>query len=239
MDLRFNILVETQPTESTCGPTCLNAIYKHFGSGEALEKTICEIPELAEGGTLGVSLGIHALSRGFQVTIYSHNLSVFDPTWFALSPKQMSLKLKAQGQVVSKPEKVRMASKLYRQFVDQGGRVELRTLSPDSIYEILAKGYPFITGLSSTYLYRSIREYGQESIDDDVQGYPQGHFVVVAGMSNDKTQALICDPLESNPAQLGQIYSVSTIELINSILIGVITYDANIIEITPKQEVPP
>ena len=32
--------------------------------------------------TLAVLLGCHALRRGYEATIYTFNLQVFDPTWF-------------------------------------------------------------------------------------------------------------------------------------------------------------
>ena len=40
---------------------------------------------------------------------------------------------------------------------------------------------PILTGLSSTYLYRSAREFGADGTPDDIRGHPAGHFVVIAG----------------------------------------------------------
>lgn len=78
--LDFRIL--PQPTETTCGPTCLHAVYRYHGGRASLDTIIDEIPYFEEGGTLAVMLGINALKRGYKAKIYTYNLHMFDPTWF-------------------------------------------------------------------------------------------------------------------------------------------------------------
>ena len=78
--LEFDI--QPQPDNTTCGPTCLHALYRFHGDEMELEQTIAEVPKLEEGGTLAVLLGCHALARGFDAHIITCNLQVFDPTWF-------------------------------------------------------------------------------------------------------------------------------------------------------------
>ena len=80
MHLRLEIL--PQPDQFTCGPTCLQAVYRYFGDSVPLPKVIDEIPQLEDGGTLAVVMACHALARGYQATIYTYNVHVFDPTWF-------------------------------------------------------------------------------------------------------------------------------------------------------------
>jgi len=46
---------------------------------------------------------------------------------------------------------------------------------------------------------------------------------------------LVADPLHDNPAFGGQYYRVDVGRLIASILLGIVTYDANLLIITPKQ----
>jgi ABC-type bacteriocin/lantibiotic exporter with double-glycine peptidase domain len=55
----FDIL--PQPDDSTCGPTCLHAIYRYFGDEVPLDQVIREVPSLHSGGTLAVMLRNHAL----------------------------------------------------------------------------------------------------------------------------------------------------------------------------------
>ncbi len=236
MPIHFPVKIKPQPTESSCGSTCLQAIYTYHKRSIPLEKIMSEIIELKTGGVLGAQLGIHALDLGYRAKIYTHNLRVFDPTWFNLSRDQILQKLSLQIDV-NKSERITIASALYHEFISKGGEVLLETLSPNFLRDLLQANGPIITGLSSTYLYRSKREYGPNCDYDDVQGEPQGHFVVITGISQDGQTSLVADPHEHNPVAEGQTYSVSTIELINSILVGVITYDANLIVIQdPKTE---
>lgn len=54
-----------QPDDTTCGPTCLHAVYSYFGDALDLSTVIGEVQTLEEGGTLAVLLGLHALRRGY------------------------------------------------------------------------------------------------------------------------------------------------------------------------------
>src|SRR5215204_786038 len=78
----FQLDMLPQPNDETCGSTCLQAIYKYYDDYIDLDELIMEIPTLESGGTLAVVLGMHALERGYDATIYTYNLQVFDPTWF-------------------------------------------------------------------------------------------------------------------------------------------------------------
>ena len=71
-----------QPDDTTCGPTCLHAVYGYYGDEAELDQVIQETVRLEHGGTLALLLGCHALRRGYQATIYTYHLQVFDPTWF-------------------------------------------------------------------------------------------------------------------------------------------------------------
>ncbi len=46
----------------------------------------------------------------------------------------------------------------------------------------------------------------------------------------------LSDPMEPNPLGKGQIYSVSFTRLINSIMLGIVTYDANLLVIEPRKK---
>src|SRR5512144_2563261 len=75
--------IQPQPDETTCGPTCLHAIYTYWGEKENLGDVISRTRKLEQGsGTFAVFLACDALRKGYQATIYTYNLTVFDPTWF-------------------------------------------------------------------------------------------------------------------------------------------------------------
>lgn len=233
-DLDFNIPLHPQPTDTTCGPTCLHGIYQHQGLGMPLEEVIRRIRYNKGGGTLGVNLAIHALKNGFDAKIITHNLNVFDPTWFRLNRDQMVVKLFKQSRK-KRNTKIIESSERYLELLSLGGEIGYEELSPINLYRLLENHGPVICGLSATYLYWSKRERNKPIVYDDVKGYPQGHFVILSGMKGDLSEVEITDPLKNNPLKKGQQYNMGTQHFINSILIGVITYDANIIILTRKK----
>ena len=82
MEARIALDILSQPDETTCGPTCLHAVYRYYRDDISLKQVISEAHLLEGGGTLEVLLACHALRRGYRATIYTYNLQVFDPTWF-------------------------------------------------------------------------------------------------------------------------------------------------------------
>ena len=60
----LQIPIKQQPDETTCGPTCLHAIYEYYGDPVSLDSVIEEVVQFDDGGTIGAYLGIHALERG-------------------------------------------------------------------------------------------------------------------------------------------------------------------------------
>jgi len=83
MKKRISIAILPQPTEVSCGPTCLQAIYDYYNEEVLLRQIIEEIPAFEPGGgTLAVQLACHALKKGYRATIYTYNLLMFDPIWF-------------------------------------------------------------------------------------------------------------------------------------------------------------
>ncbi len=221
-----------QPDDTTCGPTCLHAIYRYFGREVPLSQLIRSVPRLPTGGTLGVLLAIDALRRGYRATIHSYNLQVFDPTWFRLPPTQLAAKLTAQ-QKVRRSEKLKLASAAYVEFLELGGQLHFEPISGALIRRQLNRDLPILTGLSSTYLYQAMREYGPDDEDDDLRGNPSGHFVVLCGYDRKARLVEIADPLESNPHSPTRRYAIDINRVMSSILLGVLTYDANLIILEP------
>ncbi len=219
-----------QPDDTTCGPTCLQAVYAYHGDDVPLQDLINEVPKLKTGGTLGVLLGIDALRRGYHATLYTYNLHVFDPTWFDLPPEDLVERLAEQARV-KHSSKLRTACRGYMRFLRLGGQLKFDVLRPSLLRRYLNQNLPILTGLSSTYLYQSIREHGEHDLEDDVRGFPQGHFVVLCGYDRKKRNVLVADPLESNPHSPSRRYSVSLDRVLASILLGVLTYDGNLLVI--------
>jgi hypothetical protein len=227
--------IQAQPDEVTCGPTCLHALYGYYGDDIPLKEVIQSVKQLKAGGTLAVMLGNHALNRGYAAHIYTYNLNVFDPTWFKESPKKMISFLEQQMKFKSKRRKLQVASKAYIKFLQSGGKIHYSELDDNLIKSYLKKGIPILTGLSATYLYSTAREIPQFDIYDSIKGEPAGHFVVITGYDEEKNCVYVADPMEPNPLGKGQVYNVDFTRLINSIMLGIVTYDANLLIVEPKK----
>ncbi len=89
--------------------------------------------------------------------------------------------------------------------------------------------------MSATYLYNEPREL-PDSIPDDIRGLPQGHFVVLSGYDSKERTVHIADPFELNPIRKGEnLYDVDLERVLCSIMLGILTYDANLLVIQPRE----
>ncbi len=224
--------IRPQPNDETCGPTSLHAVYQYYSDFISLEDVIDEVKSLKTGGTLGVMLGNHALKRGYSARLITYDLQMFDPTWFQ-SGISLEAKLKEQLEYKTS-KKFRTATNAYLKFLQGGGEIVFEELTSRLIKGILEEGTPILTGLSATYLYNCSREIPETNEYHDLKGKPAGHFVVIRGFDPVKRLVYIADPLESNPISETQYYLVNIRRLINAILLGIVTYDANLLIIKPK-----
>lgn len=227
----FHLDILAQPDDFTCGPTCLHAIYRHYGLHLPLAELVAGIKKLPSGGTADVFLGIDALRRGYRATIHTFNIRLFDPTWFR---PEVDLAAKLRAQAAWKGGERPVLAQLtaaYLEFLALGGTVLLTDLTGDFIRRHLQRGVPLLTGLSSTFLYRHMREYGDDDHDDDVRGEPQGHFVVLCGYRSGVRTVLVADPYEENPLSPSHHYEVPLTRAIGAIMLGVLTHDASLLVI--------
>jgi len=222
-----------QPDDATCGPTCLHAVYQFHGDDIPLDQVIREVTHLETGGTLAVLLAIHALRRGYRATTYAYNLRVFDPTWFQGKNIDIAARLRKQIEAKHDP-RVRYTSERYLEYLSLGGKLRFEDLTPALIRRHLKRDLPILTGLSSTYLYSCARESGVKQLSaDDVGGEPVGHFVVLSGYDVVRRQVLVADPLQVDPDFRTQHYWVAMQRLLGAVLLGVLTYDGNLLVLEP------
>lgn len=236
METRLHLNILPQPDDNTCGPTCLQAVYQYYGDDIALDQVIDEVASLDGGGTLAVMLGCHALRRGYRSTIYTFDLQVFDPTWFQPPAVNMIERLEKQLTVKSAP-KLHTVTHAYLDFLRRGGQIRFEDLSASLIRSLLKRANPVLAGLSATFLYRTARELeiNHKLVYDDIRGEPTGHFVVLCGYDMVSRQALVADPLHPNPLSRTQVYPVNINRLTLAIMLGSITYDANLLVIHPSE----
>jgi len=232
--------IQRQPDDETCGPTSLHAIYQYYGLDLPLEEIIKGVDRSLSGGTLTPMLGKHALQHGFQASIYVYNLNLFDLTWFHnghVDNDFLMEKLEAQMHYRNDPFITKATLALF-DYLKLGGKICSNSLNVDLLKKYFKRKIPILTALSATYLYRSARERFTpegKSVYDDIRGEPCGHFVVLCGYDATKRLVVVADPHAENPLFRNNYYKVSINRLINSIMLGVLTYDANLLIIEPKE----
>lgn len=236
MESKLYLDILPQPDDITCGPTCLHAVYRYFGLEMPLAKVISEVGSVDGGGTLAVYLGLHALDNGFSAKLYTYNLQMFDPTWF--TPSTVVLKEKLEEQLAYKQgRKFTQATKAYTDFLARGGFIRFDDLTSSLLRKYLVKNKPILVGLSATYLYKCAREkaVGNRLLYDDIQGEPTGHFVLLSGYDQLTRTVWIADPLKPNPVSESAQYSIDINHLVCAIMLGILTFDANLLIIEPKK----
>jgi hypothetical protein len=235
MTAKLYLDILPQPNNITCGPTCLHAIYRYFGDEISLHQVVTEVPQIATGGTLAVYLAVHALQRGYNATIYSYNLQIFDPTWASARSEEIAEKLKLQASFQKGDPGLEVATEGYLEFLELGGELRFEVLTAGLIRRYLKRSLPVLSGLSATYLYNSAREYseGNDLIFDDIRGKSMGHFVVLAGYDKQDRTVLIADPFLPNPVSSGQYYRVNILRLVCAIMLGTLTFDGDLLIIKP------
>lgn len=228
MENSLTLDIQPQPDDTTCGPTCLQAVYRYYGDGTPLAQVIAEVGSLEGGGTLEVLLACHALRRGYRATIYTYNLQIFDPSWFGSPLVDLEDKLRRQLAAKKEP-KLTIATRAYLEFLSLGGIIRFQDLTASLLRKYLKQGKPILCGLSATYLYHCAREHGLPADYNDIKGLPSGHFVILCGYNHEKRTVLVADPLRQNPTGAGQHYEVTMERLVGAILLGILTYDGNLL----------
>jgi hypothetical protein len=227
----LDIPIPHQADDWSCGAVCLHAAYQFLGVEVSLHTLREALPRTESGGTLAAFLGLDALRRGFKASIYTFNLQVFDPTWFY---GEVDLRARLVAQSAARSDRtVQQATTGYLDFLALGGQVRHQELDRPLLTALLGKG-PVIAGLSGTYLHRLPREVGTLQTDfDDLRGHPVGHFVVLRGYDGTAETVHISDPWHDSPRFPGGQYAVPSDHLIGAIMLGTMTYDANLLCLGP------
>lgn len=231
---KLDVTVSKQPDDESCGITCLQAIYNHYGVETTLEDLKSRIEHWQTGGTVSVNLARNALGMGFAAEIYTYNVKIFDPTWKGLDAKELERKLK-QRQRKIRSKKQKKVIGFYLDFLRKGGTLRFDDLD-EALFDRLfgdARPKPIICGLSATYLYQTSRETA-DNVEDDIVGQPVGHFVVVSGWDSRSRTVTISDPLRKNPISETGIYRLPFTKFSNAVMLGILTYDENLLVISRK-----
>ena len=127
-------------------------------------------------------------------------------------------------------EKLQTASRGYLEFLALGGQLRFTDLTRRLIREYLGRSIPILTGLSATYLYRSMREYGPER---RARRYPRRARRPFrrALRIRIRPSARCWSPIPCcrtrSPTRITMKIDVDRV--ICAILLGILTYDANLL----------
>lgn len=231
--LKLEVAMSKQPDDESCGITCLSAIYGYYHHPVTLDALRGQIEHWRTGGTVGVNLARHALGSGFEVELYTYNIKIFDPTWKNLSPQEMEKKLKLRARKV-RGKKQKKVIGFYLDFLRRGGVLKFDDLDESLMDRLFKAKRPILCGLSATYLYQNMRETADNQ-ENDIVGQPVGHFVVVSGWDAAAHSVIINDPLRKNPISETGTYSLPFTKFSNAVMLGILTYDENLLVIWKKQ----
>ena len=71
-----------------------------------------------------------------------------------------------------------------------------------------------------------------------MRGESNGHFVVLTGYRKEDRRVLIANPLKPNPIAHSPYYSVEIYRLVCAIVLGIFTYDGNLLIIEKRKRSP-
>jgi hypothetical protein len=233
MEIELPVRIDRQPDYTTCGPTALHAIYRYYDDPIDLPTVIRETEKLPGGGTLGVHLSVHALSRGYEVDTWLCSVKHMDPTWFQ-KPTDIAAKLRErlEAKGLTMDPRYGPAGEAAQRYLELGGKLVWGDLTPELLSNAIGEGTPLLTGTNGTYLYQCSRE--TEKGPDDIRGEAFGHFIVLCGYRSGDNSVAVADPLLDNPAHGTKYYRASVWRLIGAIFLGVGSDDGNLIRIRPK-----
>ena len=121
----------------------------------------------------------------------------------------------------------------YLDFLKKGGVLKFDDLDEALFTRLFKERHPIICGLSATYLYQQMRET-PDNQEDDIIGQPVGHFVVVSGWDPQSRTVTIQDPLRKNPLSESGTYKLPFTKFSNAVMLGILTYDENLLVIQAK-----
>lgn len=132
-------------------------------------------------GTFMPYLGLYAMNAGFKSTITTHNINVFDPTWFKLSTKEINSKLERRSKEKDVPHEYQKESVAYSKYLAAGGGLKFDYIRPELLIKNLDQKKPIILDVCSTMLHIKHRKNRVADEYSDVSGMPMYHAIVVSG----------------------------------------------------------
>lgn len=231
------MFITEQTTDYNCGPTVLSAVLNHFNiavSPDEISNNLRYFTE--EHGTFITCLGMYALEKNLDATIYTYDLDVFDLTWNNGTDELLYHLNKMLLKCNTEDEMKRLAIQYYIEFLKNGGHIEICPDFNFTFNNIFSKERAVIAGVSSQILYRGSRI--NDNGDYDIYGKQEGHFIIAEPAVNASYMGIvdISDPygLKSKYGKLN--YSITFDTFVQAVLQSTHTHDGAWLEITKQKE---
>ncbi len=143
-----------------------------------------------EYGTWSPYIGIYAMKLGYNVEIFTYDVSLFDPTWFNLSNKSLIKKLKIAIKKIKDKDK-KFGVRGYIDFLREGGKLTFKIPTKKILIKFLKKKIPPMAFVNSTAYYKRKRKDFKAGKRSEF-GEVGGHCIVISGYKNGKF--IVTDP---------------------------------------------
>lgn len=230
--MRLNIL--PQINHQLSGAETLRGIYAYYGEDISMDDLVVSTTRFSNRRLRPLALAIDALERGYAVTVHCCDTRIFDLSWMGLVSSELKEKLEYHK---SKADSVHLTQTFdaYIQILEKGGTIDLSEINRAVIRKAVELKAPIIAAVSATHLFHSKREYldsKDRPVLDDAKGKTAGHLVAVTAWVG--KEITLHDPYLANPITGKAKYKVYISRLMRSILLGVLSYDAQMVVITKK-----
>jgi hypothetical protein len=221
-----------------CVQTNTSQILKYYGVDKSIEEIKKEVPVYInkEGKPIGSSLGhiaAYFISQGFETTIHTVEIQIFDRSWVKLTNEELITNLQNRRKFIEHPKYEKEALDLifdgYLCFLIAGGKITFPVINEDYLINLLKTGPIF--GVVSFNFLNSAPKYkfdinGQEMSADSIEGSPGTHVVTIAGFKDNQFKLIDPDP------KFGGVRWVDSGLLIGSIYLAETDFDSVLITIS-------
>lgn len=182
-----------------CGPAALQSMLA-FNKCFVMQEEIVNFVNLDEGCYIQ-DLGAFALSKGFNVEVFSYDMIYLDPTWSSLSNNDLIERMNARLHHVKSSKSSSANFKSLINYVSNGGKLSISLPKKEQIISLLQENKPILAIVNSNSLYDRARlDYNGKT--NDVTGTVGGHFLVIVGHKNG--YFFVIDPSYENPISVVQ-----------------------------------
>ncbi len=213
--MELNVLQANQETPYSCVPACLQQLFDYYHKQISQAEILCSLDRPERGMSIPRA-GLFLQESGLDPLFITNNINIFDPAWFRLGNVMLIKNLKKRRKFLDKYSQSLVDD--YLKYLNNGGKIRFKTISPDLLVQYLSKGIPIMAELASTFIYKKSKSTKPGKFDDGIKGDIEGHCVIISGFDINKHKFKIVDPdSKNNPFSKKGIYWVKEEDLIASI----------------------